>query len=95
MESDVSRRLDRVLHRLQDFVESFDFDFDFDSLTPDEAIELWGSFDPNRTASEVPRDPVGKSARGRRRAGWLGGGGRMRVESLGDARPSFAGGDRK
>ena len=45
MESDVSRRLDRVLHRLQDFVETFDFDFDFDSLTPDEAIELWGSFD--------------------------------------------------
>ena len=41
MESDVSRRLDRVLHRLQDFVETFDFD----SLTPDEAIELWGSFD--------------------------------------------------
>jgi len=30
---------------LQDFVETFDFDFDFDSLTPDEAIELWGSFD--------------------------------------------------
>ena len=26
---------------LQDFVETFDFD----SLTPDEAIELWGSFD--------------------------------------------------